>query len=484
MGSRIIGDNGPAIATTLPSASDLAFLPSGELLIGDTGHFLVRKLDGNGNISTFYKGRGDSFDRPVAIEADRVGNVFVTDMWNVFRIDSTGASSLFVGPRQQYGYAGDGGPATQALLCEPFDLALDRTGNLFIADTNNNRIRRVDAQTGIITTVAGSGPVNGFERFESDGQGSFCGDGGPATQACLNTPYGVAVYSQGNLFIADSGNFRIRKVDTSGIITTFAANTGPSVNKLAFDGAENLYNVSGEGLVRYDPTGKKTQLTVRGQLGFSGDGGPALQARTRTTAQSAGVAIDAEGNVFFVDPGNFRVRAVRYGAVMAEPGSTVTASGGSAQMTPTGTTFATALQITLKSPDGTPENGIRIDFAAPTSGASCTFAGGSSTFSTLTDIDGHASATCTANTQAGAYHVTTTPLALGQSVSFLLTNALPLGDIDGKGKVDLADAILALQVLSGITPAGMVYKEVDVNGDGKIGLAEAIYILQKAAEVR
>jgi sugar lactone lactonase YvrE len=484
MGSGIIGENGPAIAAALSAATDLAFLPSGELLIGDTGHVLIRKLEGNGNISTFAKGRtgGSSFDSSTAIEPDRIGNVFITDMWNVYRIDSTGTVGLFVGPQGEYGYTGDGGPATQALLCEPFDVAIDRAGNFFIADTNNNRIRRVDAQTGIITTVAGSGPVNGFERFEADG--SFSGDDAPATQATLNTPLGVAVDAQGNLFIADSGNRRIRKVDTNGIITTFAANTGPGVNKLAFDGAGNLYTVSGEGLVRYDPTGKNTQLTVRGQPGFSGDGGPALQAKTRTQGQAVGVAIDSEGNVFFVDPGNARVRAVRYGAVMAQSGSTVTASGGSAQMTPTGTTFPNALQITLKSPAGTPENGIRVDFATPASGASCTFAAGSTTFSTLTDIDGHASATCTANVQFGAYNVTATPLALNQSVSFLLTNALPPGDIDGNGSVDLADAILALQVLSGITPAGMVYKEVDVNGDGKIGMAEAIYILQNLVGMR
>ncbi|MBZ5623221.1 MAG: hypothetical protein LAQ69_31545 [Acidobacteriia bacterium] len=85
-------------------------------------------------------------------------------------------------------------------------MALDGTGNLFIADTNNNRIRRVDAQTGIITTVAGSGPVNGYEHYEQNGKGTFCGDGGPATQACLNTPHSVALDSAGNLFIADGDN--------------------------------------------------------------------------------------------------------------------------------------------------------------------------------------------------------------------------------------------------------------------------------------
>jgi hypothetical protein len=169
---------------------------------------------------------------------------------------------------------------------------------------------------------------------------------------------------------------------------------------------------------------------------------------------------------------------------MAELGSTVAVSSGNAQTTPIGTAFPVVLQVTLKSPEGTLENGIRVDFAAPTSGASCTFRGGSSTYSTLTNIAGQASATCTANTQLGSYSVTETPLALNQSVSFVLTNALPLGDIDGNRGVALADAILVLQVLSGMPPAGMVYKEVDVNNDGKIGLAEAIYILQKTAGIR
>ncbi len=422
MGSRIIGENGPAIATTLPSATDITFLPTGELLIGDFGHFLVRKIDRNGNVSPFANGGGSSFDRPLAIRSDGVGNVFVVDPWSVYRIDSTGTVRLFAGRRQPCGYTGDGGPATEAFLCQPWDAALDGAGNLYIADTNNNRIRRVDARTGIITTVAGSGPVNGLEHYGSDGQGSFSGDGGPATRATLNTPYGVAVDSQGNLFIGDGDNRRIRRVDPNGIITTFAAITSSGVTKLAIDGAGNLYSAVDTGLFRYDPSGKRTQLAGQWPPGFSGDGGPALQAKTRSGAQSVGVAVDVEGNVFFVDAGNQRIRAVRYGAVIAEPGSTVNVRSGSSQTTAAGTIFPTVFQISLRSPAGTPANGIRVDFTAPASGASCTFVGGKSTFSTLTDISGNAIATCTANSQFGSYSVTATPLALGQSATFSLTN--------------------------------------------------------------
>lgn len=450
MGTSIIGDNGPAISTTLPSATDLTFLPSGELLIGDTGHFVIRKLDGNGNISTLTKNGWPTFDRPVAIESDKIGNVYVADMWNVYRIDSNGTSSLIVGPKQKYGFSGDGGPATQALLCEPFDVAVDGAGNFFIADSTNNRIRRVDGQTGIITTVAGSGPVSGFEKFEADGQGSYTGDGGPATQATLNTPYGVAVDSQGNLFIGDGGNRRIRKVDVNGIITTFSDSTELlSVNRLAFDGAGNLYTVTSKGLFRFDSTGKSTKIAGQWPPGFSGDGGPALLARTRTLAQSAGVAIDAEGNVFFVDPGNLRVRAVRFGALIAGQGSTVAVSGDSAQTTLAGTAFPTALQISLKLSDGTPASSVRVDFNAPASGSTCVFANSSPTFSTLTDINGYASAICTANSQLGSYNVTATPLALGQSAKFTLTNAKKLM-ISGGGQV--TSTLLGIDCSSSCSP--------------------------------
>jgi hypothetical protein len=116
------------------------------------------------------------------------------------------------------GFSGDGGPATSALLNEPYSVAVDGSGNLFIADTINNRIRKVSA-SGVITTVAGSGAF-GFVGFA--GTGSFSGDGGPATSALLDEPYGIAVDGSGNLFIADSQNNGIREVSANGVITTVA----------------------------------------------------------------------------------------------------------------------------------------------------------------------------------------------------------------------------------------------------------------------
>src|SRR5207253_1800358 len=131
----------------------------------------------------------------------------------------------------------------------------DGSGNLFIADYGNNRIRRMDAVSGLITTVAG------------DGVAGFSGDGGPATSASLNTPWGVAVDGSGNLFIADRSNHRIRRVDAvSGIITTVAGN---------------------------------------GVAGFSGDGGPAVGASLHFPS---GVAVDSSGNLFIADRTNQRIR--------------------------------------------------------------------------------------------------------------------------------------------------------------------------------
>jgi hypothetical protein len=290
-------------------------------LVGDNGHQVVRRIDSAGNISTFAKGGLPAlidgnpqqvFLSPETLRPDGLGNVYITDGWNVYRINSQGPVILIAGLPRVCGFSGDGGPATLAELCQPWDVARDDEGNLFIADSNNNRIRRVDARTGIITTVAGSGPPNGLEHYA---QGGFAGDGGPATEARLNTPYGVAIDRTGNLFIADSGNGRVRRVDTRGIITTFATTNAA---KLIFDSAGNLY-VAGDGVRRIDPTGAVTPLTGTGVIGFSGDGGPASQATFDNTSQANGMAIDAEGNLYLVDPGNFRVRAIRRAA---SPGTT------------------------------------------------------------------------------------------------------------------------------------------------------------------
>jgi streptogramin lyase len=156
------------------------------------------------------------------------------------------------------GFAGDGGPATRAKLDQPFDVAFDRAGNLYLSDTFNHRIRRVDAKTGVITTVAGSGKKG------------FGGDGGKATEAMLNEPYGLELDSDGNLFIVDRLNFCIRRVDAkTGTIATIAGTGGKS--------------------------------------GFAGDDGPATDA---LLVEPNGLCLDGKGKLYVADVAGHRVRVV------------------------------------------------------------------------------------------------------------------------------------------------------------------------------
>ncbi|MFA7278533.1 MAG: IPT/TIG domain-containing protein [Sterolibacterium sp.] len=461
MGPHIIGETGSALSTILANdGPDLLFLPSGDLLAADPMNYRIRKLDSLGNMSTI-AGNGlmgiggndgvpalEAFMYPVGITLTPTNDLLMVNIAGISRIDGAGIIHA-VNMLHNYGFSGDGGPASAAITNEPWDAATDAAGNIFIADSNNNRIRRIDAKTGIIDTVAGSGPGNGFENY---GKGSYCGDGGPATQACLNTPYGVAIAPDGTMYIGENDE-RIRKVTPDGIISTFFSGRGAHV-RLSSTG--NLFT----GTSRIQPNGHAFTFVFSNPEMFSnnpnkpgiGDGvlARSVQAGYYGTGQNKGIAIDGEGNLFFGDPGKRRVRAIRYGAVMAEPGSTVSISSGSTQTALTGTSFSTALEISLKSPEGTPENGIRVDFSAPSSGTSCTFPDGKTSYSTLTDIAGHASVTCTANTQAGSYRVTAAPLALGQSASFSLTNSKTLM-IAGVGNV--TSSLLGFDCSSSCSPS-------------------------------
>lgn len=432
MGPRIIGDAGPALATTLNDPGvDLLFLSSGELLTAEGSNYRIRKMDRQGNIAPF---AGNGFlsevgfregpalqtnTYPVGLALAPGDEILIDNTAGISRMTAAG-SIRSITKLDNYGFGGDGGPASLGVLDQPWDVAADSAGNLLIADSNNNRIRRIDARSGTISTVAGSGAVNGVENY---GAGSTCGDGGPAIQACINTPYGVAIASDGTMYIGENGE-RIRKVDPNGIITTFLSGRKRG-NRLRIGPGGNLFMTP----FRIQPNGHAFQF-VGSEAGSNpvglGDGGPASQALTRQGLQAEGIAIDGDGNLYFSDTGNRRIRAIRHGAVIAEPDSRVVASAGTPQIVRIGTAVSIALQITLTSPAGTPENGIRIDFVAPASGASCSFQGESSSISVLTDVDGKASAACVANLQTGSYVVTAAPLALGKSISFSLTNIAPV----------------------------------------------------------
>jgi sugar lactone lactonase YvrE len=210
---------------------------------------------------------------------------------------------------------GDGGPAKSAGLCGPTDVALDAEGNMYISDTGDycsgpggDTVRKVDPH-GTITTVAGTG------------ESGFSGDGGPATKARLDFPSAVAVDREGNLYIADGSNYRIRKVDKDGIITTFAGtgearhsgDGGPATSAqlrepacMVFDAQGNLYLADYTSVRKIDPSGTITTVAGTGRFGFSGDDGPATEAKLT----ASDIALDGKGNMYISDTEHNRIRMV------------------------------------------------------------------------------------------------------------------------------------------------------------------------------
>jgi sugar lactone lactonase YvrE len=217
-----IGDNGPATNANLSNPTGVVVDTNGNLFIADQENNRVCKVDTNGIITTVagngtgtYAGDGGaatnaSLYYPTGLALDGKGNLFIADYFNnvIRKVDANGIITTVAGTNSA-GFSGDGGPATNAMFSDPRAVAVDARGNLFIADLGNERVRKVDTN-GIVTTYAGTNAYG------------FGGDGGPATNAILWGPAGVTVDTNGALFISDSSNNRIRKVDTNGIITTVA----------------------------------------------------------------------------------------------------------------------------------------------------------------------------------------------------------------------------------------------------------------------
>jgi trimeric autotransporter adhesin len=327
--SGFIGDNGPATSAELAFPQGVAVDSAANLYIADTGSFRIRKVS-SGVITTamgwgtdlgdngLATGPNAQLNAPNGLAVDSAGEVYIADGFNRIRKVSSGVITTVAGSGTPLfgGYSGDGGPATSAQLAGPTGVAVDSAGNLYIADTENNRIRKVSS--GVITTVAGNGTQ------------SFSGDGGPATSAGLNSPGDVAADSAGNLYIADSGNRRIRKV-SNGVITTVAGNGtngfsgdgGPATSaqlinpgSIAVDSAGNLYIVGGN-RIREVSNGVITTVAGNGNTGFSGDSGPATSA----PLNAGGVAVDSAGSLYITDEGNYRVRKVSGGVITTIAGN-------------------------------------------------------------------------------------------------------------------------------------------------------------------
>jgi hypothetical protein len=231
------GDGGPAASASTFHPGGTAEDAKGDVFIADSGDNVVREITAAGVIKRFagtgIAGLGvtgphglpatlSSLDRPQNVAVNAAGDVFIADTYNnrVVEVTPSGQVSVVAGDGKA-GFAGDGGRAAFAELNEPTGLAVDAQGNLYVADSGNNVIRRVDVKTGIITTVAGDVAAD----KANDGLGGFSGDGGPATSAQLNDPQGVAVDGAGDLFIADTFNNAIREVTPAGTISTVVNST-------------------------------------------------------------------------------------------------------------------------------------------------------------------------------------------------------------------------------------------------------------------
>jgi streptogramin lyase len=231
----------------------------------------------------------------------------------VRRVSPGGSISTIAGTGEK-GHTGDGGPAAQATLNLPHEIRFDRTGHLFIADTANHAIRRIDAQSGIITTVVGTG------------QRGYRGDDGPAVAAALNGPHSIQFGPDGSLYICDVGNHAVRRVDfTAGTIATIAGTGRPghtpdgapirgtplnNPRSLDFDSTGNLWLVTREGnqVLKFDfAAGVIRHIAGTGSAGFTGNGGPAKAA---TLSGPKGIAIDAEGNAWLADTESHSVRMI------------------------------------------------------------------------------------------------------------------------------------------------------------------------------
>ena len=266
------GDGQPATQTSIFLPFGLAVDAAGDLFLADSSNNRIRKVDAATGLVSTVAGTGNigatgdngpavaaTLSSPSSLALDPAGNLYFADSGNnaIRRIDAiTGLISTVAGTLNHHGYAGDHALATAATLNTPNGIALDAAGNLFIADTGNHVIRRVDALSGIITTVAGTGSAG------------FNGDALPATEAQLNSPWSVAVAPDGELYVADQNNHRIRMVSLAGLISTVAGT---------------------------------------GSTGFSGDKGPAAQAQLN---EPASVALDVAGNLYIADSGNNRIRKI------------------------------------------------------------------------------------------------------------------------------------------------------------------------------
>jgi sugar lactone lactonase YvrE len=322
------GDGGPALSAACQTPYMCAFDAHSNMFVCMGRHHRIRRMDARTGIVTLVAGTGEegysgdggpalraTFNMPYALTVDSNGDIYVAERGTpiVRKIDgATGIISTLAGTGEK-GYSGDGGPAIRATLREPNDVCLDGRGGLLIADVQDQRIRRVDLHTGIITTFAGTG-----ER-------SRAGDGKHATEASLMGPRGVCQDSLGNVYICEREGNGVRKVSPEGVLTTvtgaeatpgYSGDGGPALlatwdapKAIRCDRHDNIIVVDTENnaVRRIDVRTGLVTTIVGGHEGGDGDGGPATAAGL---GRPHGCGLDAAGNLYIADTHNHRVRVV------------------------------------------------------------------------------------------------------------------------------------------------------------------------------
>lgn len=321
------GDNGPATAAEI-SSSGIAVDGSGNVFIADQGNNRIRKVDPSGIITTI-AGNGTAGNTgnggpatdaeiwyPNVVTIDKYGNVFIADGNVVCKVDPAGIITIIAG-NGMTGYSGDGGAATNATFRGIGGVAIDTSGDLYISDGTTNVVRKVD-NSGIITTIAGNGIAG------------LSGDGGAATAAELNGPGSVAVDDSSNIYVAEGGNNRIRKINFNGIINTIAGQdtsgyngdnrpattaelNGPSGVKVDNQGNVYFVDAFNDRIRRVNTLGIITTIAGTGIGGYSGDGGNPTLAELEIPSD---VALDPNGNIYISDADNYRIRLINYGLTM------------------------------------------------------------------------------------------------------------------------------------------------------------------------
>ncbi|WP_416483225.1 RICIN domain-containing protein [Streptomyces sp. CL12] len=318
------GDGGPAVSAQVDRPIGIAMDRTGTLYVADYGGHRVRRITTDGKISTVagtgsgtFGGDGGpatsaQLKNPCGVAVDKEGNLYIADSENyrVRKVTVDGKISTVVGAGTST-TSGDGGPATAARLNRPTGVAVDDDGVLYIADYSGHRIRRITTD-GRISTVAGTGSAN------------FGGDGGPATSAQLRNPYGVTVDGEGNLYIADRGNHRIRKVTADGRISTVAGTgsasyggdggpatsaqlNNPFATVVDSTGAFCIADYGNHAVRKVTADGVISTVAGTGTGGIAGDDGPAAEAQLKNPA---GVAVDCVDTLYIADHNNNRVRKV------------------------------------------------------------------------------------------------------------------------------------------------------------------------------